>query len=204
MKKEHNYVLCQRCDNWDEAYRSKQICPACKNTKQVIDPQERLCNLCSGCVCPIGTHNEQFSHGLFEAEVSGGYDSYHLLDTTNYKFSLCEKCLRNIFIQCKIPPTISSYMGGTYEENQSDEEKWKEDQQCYEYRVWRDDGGYHQAYLDRKCNAVKECPNEALYTVLHYGDFSEDSLCDAHKDKKNHYSGYSLTKFIPNVLKPFL
>ena len=72
-----------------------------------------------------------------------------------------------------------------------------------EYRVWKDTGGHHQAYLERRCNAIKECPSQALYTVLHNNDFTEECACEEHKDK-HLYSNSKLTKFIPNVLKPFL
>jgi hypothetical protein len=207
MVKQHNYVTCQSCE-WrvaQEGYDpSTIICSRCQNTRKVIDPKELLCNLCGGCICPLGTHNEQYPHGLFEAEVSGGYDSYHLFDTTNYKFSLCEECLRKIFIQCKIPPSISHYMGSTIEEdNQSDEEKWKEDLEYYEYRIWRDNGGHHQAYLNKKCNAIKECPNQAVYTRMISDEFTEYASCEEHKEK-HAYSNSNLVKFISNVLKPFL
>lgn len=41
-------------------------------------------------------------YGLINAKVSGGYMSDPLQDGKTYKFSLCEKCLNNIFKKFKI------------------------------------------------------------------------------------------------------
>lgn len=199
MKKEHNYVDCQRCGHWQDDYRREHCCDACNNTLKVIDPREKLCNLCGGCVCPIGTMNEQYPHGLYEAKVTGGYDSYHLFDMTQYTFSFCEECLRKLFTQCKIKPAIADidFSGG------SREEEWERDQEAYEYRVWKDAGHHHQAYLDKKCNFKKDCPNRAIYTQLISGEFTEGCCCEDHKELFG-YSNSQLTKFIPDVFKPYL
>lgn len=197
-----NLVECKRCNHWSDAYRRGQVCSNCNNTKLARDPREILCNMCGGCMCPIGTMNESYPHGLHEATVSGGYDSYHLFDTTNYQFSFCEECLRKLFIQCKIPPTITHYMGGE-DDNLSNEQIWKDDLRYYEYRIWKDNGGHHQAYVNKKCNAVKDCPNAAVYTKLNSNDFTEDCNCEDHKDL-HMYSNSTLVPFISNVLKPFL
>jgi len=139
--------------------------------------------------------DEQYPHGLYKTTVTGGYESYHLFDDTDYTFSFCEKCLRQLFNQCKIKPIVESIAARdlTYEE----------DREAYEYRFWKDNGGHHQAYLDRKCNAAKDCPHKAVYTVRYDGDFTEDAVCGMHKD---HYKSYNrtLVQFIPHVLKPFL
>lgn len=78
MEKTHNYVTCQSCEwqlaNFPDRDWSSSPCFMCNNTRQVIDPREILCNLCGGCMCPIGTHNEQHPHGLVDAEVTGGYE----------------------------------------------------------------------------------------------------------------------------------
>jgi hypothetical protein len=203
MKKEHNYVDCQRCDHWDDNYRREHICTGCNNTRKVIDPREILCNLCGESVCPIGTTNEQYPHGLYNAQVVGGYDSYHLFDMTRYTFSFCEKCLRQLFIQCKIKPVIDDldFAGGSEESN------WERDQRYYEFNLWKDNGGHHQAYINGKCNAIKDCSNKAVYTRLHHGnkdnEFTENCCCEEHKELHS-YVNSKLTKFIPNVLKPFL
>jgi hypothetical protein len=148
--------------------------------------------MCGGTMCPIGSMNGQIPHGLYNAKVSGGYDSYHLLDMNTYVFSFCEECLRKLFMQCKIPPLVNN-----------NPEEFAHDQTQYEYREWQRTGGYHQAYLDRKCNFVKDCPNRAEYTQLISDSFTENCCCEEHKQLWG-YGNSRLTKFIPNVLKPFL
>lgn len=204
MNKKPNYVQCLGC-NWrlestPDYDWGKSPCRQCNNTRQVIDPRDILCNMCGETMCPIGTINEQHPHGLYNESVIGGYDSYHLFDLTKYVFSFCEHCLRNLFVQCKIKPGVFDVdMDG----ETTIEEAWEQDQRAYEYRLWKDAGGHHQAYLDRKCNYRKDCPNEAIYTQLVSDRFTEDCCCEEHKDLWN-YSNSKLTKFIPNVLKPFL
>lgn len=48
-------------------------------------------------------------YGLVDATVSGGYSSDALSDCTIYTFSLCEKCLMELFEQFKEPPKIEAY-----------------------------------------------------------------------------------------------
>jgi hypothetical protein len=193
-----NYVKCARCAGWEER-KFQEVCENCNNTGMCQDPKDILCNLCAGPMRPLGTHNEFYSHGLENAVVQAGYDSYHLLDMNVYKFSFCEKCLRELFIQCKIKPD----MNDSYHSSPEHPATWESDQAYYEYRVWKDAGFHHQAYLDRKCNFVKDCPNTAIYTQLISGDFTEDCSCEEHKEIWK-FSNSQLTKFISNVLKPFL
>jgi hypothetical protein len=196
MSKEHTYVVCRSCGHWSDHLRRKEICRACNNTRQVIDPREILCNLCGECMCPVDTMNEQVPHGLYQAEVTGGYNSYHLFDMSKYVFSFCEKCLRQLFIQCKIKPEI-------FDINRGREEGWELDQKYYEYMIWKDNGEHHQAYLNSRCNTEKDCPNSAVYTRLHNDEFSENCACEDHKDE-HAYSNSKLTKFISPVLRVFL
>lgn len=201
----HNYVKCQTCAHQLKHFSEKDWaavpCSQCKNTRQVIDPREILCNLCGECMCPLGTMNEQYPHGLHGAVVEGGYDSYHLFDMTKYTFNFCEKCLRSLFNQCKIKPDVQEM--GNYGLELDVSTTWSKDQIAYEYRVWKDNGGHHQAYLNKKCNFVKDCTNEAAYTQLISDEFTEDCCCEQHKDLFPYANG-KLTKFIPNVLKAFL
>lgn len=197
----HTYTKCLDCDsrfrrNKDPHYWAENPCALCKNTRQIIDPKEILCNLCGESMCPLGTMNEQHPHGLHEAKVAGGYDSHHLFDMTSYTFSFCEKCLRELFNQCKIKPNI-------YDNIDHAPKTWEEEQKEYEYRVWKDNGGYHQAYLNKKCNFVKDCPNEAIYTHFVSDEFTEGCCCEEHKNLFV-YINSKLTKFIPNMLKAFL
>ena len=148
----------------------------------------------------MGTSNEVYPQGLENIKVHGGYDSYHLLDMNEYVFSLCEECLRKIFVQCKIPPTVIDRMGRPFSESPY---TFADDQKSYEYRIWKDNGGHHQAYLNRKCNSSKDCPNDAIYTLLHNStDFTEDCFCEEHKE--NRHINSSLVPFIRHELKPFL
>lgn len=176
--------------------------------------EEKICNLCGESCCPnhtgrTGTWKSDRPCGLIDAQVIGGYESYHLMDMSQYTFSLCEPCLRKLFVECKVKPKIHDVLfPHVMDENsnfiQGNEESWENDQGSYEYRVWEDAGGKHQAYLDRKCNRVKDCPNQALYTVYLSEHFTEDCVCELHKDKWDHTVNARLVKFIPNVLKPFL
>lgn len=202
MKKEHTYVKCQACEwqleNYPDRDWKENPCRQCNNTRQVVDPREILCNLCGETMCPIGTHNEQYPHGLYKAKVMGGYDSYHLLDMNRYTFSFCEKCLRELFIQCKIKPDVDDM---DFDDNAT-ECGWEQDQSSYEYRVWCDSGGAHQAYLNKTCNMKKDCPNKAVYTRLINDNFSEECCCEEHKRKDG--GSIKHVKFITQVFKPFL
>lgn len=195
-----NYVRCVQCSNWEWVRRASEVCRRCNNSLWVKNPAEVLCNLCGGCIRPMGSFSEGYPHGLENAEVSGGYSSYHLLDGNEYTFNLCEQCLRKIFVQCKIPPTVRNCMDNiSYQAPLP----FADDQRIYEYRLWKDNGGHHQAYLNRKCNAIKDCPNGAVYTLMHNStDFTEDCLCEEHKDRRS--SNSSLVPFIRHELKPFL
>lgn len=201
----YKYVKCQACAyqlaNFPDKNWANDPCDQCKNTRQVIDPREILCNLCGECMCPLGTHNEQYPHGLHGAVVIGGYESYHLFDMTRYTFSFCEKCLRNLFNQCKIKPDVHEV--DIYGLELDINTTWDNDQTAYEYRVWKDNGGFHQAYLNRQCNFAKDCPNKAVYTQLISDEFTEGCCCEDHKDLLT-YGNSKLTKFIPHVLKAFL
>lgn len=192
--KKFNYVAC------DSNHDTNEVCRRCNNTKEVIDPKEILCNLCGECMCPLGTMNEQIPHGLYNAQVQGGYDSYHLADCSEYEFSFCEKCLRDLFTKCKIPPIMHNYLS-----TMKPELNYLEELINYEHKIWKDSGGHHQAYLNGKCNSVKDCPNDAIYTMMYDVDtFSEDSLCEEHSVIRLRSRNSKLTKFISNELKIFL
>ena len=204
MSKKYNYIDCFYCKNWTFESRKNNLCRECNNTSKIIDPEEIFCNLCAGPMISSSSIDSKYKYpmGLYNISVSGGFESYHLLDMNKYTFSFCEKCLRELFTQCKIKPDLLDLSG--HSNSISPEELWQEDQSYYEYRVWQDTGGHHQAYLNRKCNFVKDCPNDARYTLLSSsGEFSEDSSCEEHKELKP-YNNSSLTKFIPNNLKSFL
>lgn len=84
------------------------------------DKPEIFCNKCSmSCRGHIGNFN-----GLIEARVCGAYDSSHLEDGSVYKFSLCERCLLELFSTFK----LTSHYRGSYlflDENAPDYEEFK-------------------------------------------------------------------------------
>ena len=186
------YIKCKACSHKSDIWRRKNLCRYCNNTQLFVEPSEILCNLCGECMC---LPESVYPDGLYNAEVSGGYNSYYLSDMTSYEFSLCEKCLREMFIKCKIKPKVDFSFDA--ERNGSN---WDEDYKIYEYKIWRDAGNHHQAYLNGKCNSIKDCQNDAIYTIKHQGEFSEDSSCEDHKNDW----GSGCVQYISNVLKTFL
>lgn len=208
MSQKHNYVECHHC-NWRVEQQpdfdwAANPCTKCHNTRSIIDPKELLCNLCGGQMCHeikkrSGLWSTKDPHGLYDISVTGGYESYHLLDLNRYTFSFCEECLRKLFVQCKIKPRV---VGVTCDDSELEEYSWEQDQKSYEYRVWQDAGHHHDAYMNGRCNSAKDCSNKAVYTRYINDRFSEDCCCEEHKFKDG--GSYKHVKFIPNVLKPFL
>ncbi len=64
--------------------------------------EDVICNKCGGsCKSFMGSY-----YGLIEAQVSGGYESSHLGDETEWRFSMCEMCLYQLFKTFKIDPLV--------------------------------------------------------------------------------------------------
>jgi len=64
--------------------------------------EDIICNKCgNSCKC------EMNFNGLVETTVIGAYDSTHLDDMRQYVFSLCEKCLSELFDGFSIKPEIT-------------------------------------------------------------------------------------------------
>lgn len=67
-----------------------------------------LCNKC-GETCGVKhdfddeSGGDGYWYGLIETKVTGGYYSTHLQDEKFYTFSICEKCLLEMFHNFKIP-----------------------------------------------------------------------------------------------------
>lgn len=208
------YITCPHCE-WDikQSYYDPHIdhCVRCNNTREILDPRQLLCNLCGGEMYPSDMDPMEVKdydpHGLYDAKVTGYYGYDHLVEQHRYTFSFCEKCLRQLFVQCKVKPLIeemSSTGSGWDCRGVCGTIKWEQDQEDYEYKRWREDGGHHQAYLDRKCNAIKDCSNDAIYTVEDYDGFTEECSCEDHKGQVYYVGGGTFTKFIPNNLRAFL
>jgi hypothetical protein len=65
-----------------------------------------FCNRCSySCESIHGG-----SYGLINAQVSAGYGSTHLIDGDVHEFSLCERCLFEIFKEFKLTTKIGNYL----------------------------------------------------------------------------------------------
>lgn len=76
-------------------------------TRQVNTIVEVICNRC-GNSCGTMTPASELPefHGLIEVHVDGTYFSPHLADLMRYRFSICEKCLTELFSTFKIQPEM--------------------------------------------------------------------------------------------------
>jgi len=73
---------------------------------EVVD--DIICNRCGeSCRHPSLSCN---AYGLVEAEVSGGFGA-RLGDMVRYTFSICERCLEQLFDGFKHPPEITANAG---------------------------------------------------------------------------------------------
>lgn len=170
------YEACPGCKkaraagNFDSALK----CHWCNEKGFRRAPASYVCNNCAGPLCPkVDSPNSEVPHGLVETSVSGGYDSPHLTDCTNYKFSLCEACLRSIFSKFKVPPEISGYMGASLE-------TYGEDERWYQTRLWRASGGMERNLAEGLCNFSEDCKNPAAFRSFVSGQMSNEVFCKTH------------------------
>lgn len=69
-----------------------------------------LCNKCGGsCKLYEFKENDFEFGGLIEVKIMGRYFSSHLEDCRDYTFSICEKCLKELFESFKIAIATSEY-----------------------------------------------------------------------------------------------
>lgn len=171
-----DYRICPSCLNDRANLDTAAIalhCRECKGTGFVRSRETYVCNKCGDCLCPpIGTMNQDAPHGLVEATVSGGYDSRHLFDTTNYSFSLCELCLRNLFNECAVPPKISHYMGPGWKTYQEDRVMWED-------RLWEESEAF-MAHTAAGLCTTRLCGHPATQRELISGLPTNVLACDAH------------------------
>lgn len=73
---------------------------------EVID--DIVCNKCGGSCKSADEYDTNF-YGLIETYIEGGYNSISLEDGMSYTFSLCEKCLKELFENFKIPVEKKEY-----------------------------------------------------------------------------------------------
>jgi len=178
------YTVCTACaaaraaGNLDEA----RNCSSCHGTAMVRNPESYVCNRCGE---GMYIQPNWGPHGLIEARVSGGYASPHLLDLVRYKFSLCEKCLREMFDQFKVPPEIQDKHGGatTYAEESTRYKRWQ----------WRKTNGHIEKLKAGLCNATIECEKTADWRVFASGTLTDDACCEEHRS----FFQYANTLYVP-------
>lgn len=194
------FIACEDCLEWTDEQRCARDCFTCKGRGIIRDPDQLLCNNCGGKMCPAKPDmNWQLPNGLYNASVAGDYSSTHLHDCTVYEFSLCEFCLRIMFNCFQIPPTV-------YDEDKSiSYMTYENDKELYDYQQWARGPSYKEAYLNKKCNAKKECSEIAAYTILNNTEsYSIDCCCEQHKGRYDRSFSYKLVPFIPDTLKSFV
>jgi len=175
------------------------LCRSCKGTGIKRTRESWVCNGCGGCLC-VGDTDDSYPYGLVDAAVSGAYSSTHLSDCTNYKFSLCEGCLRELFDGCVVKPRISEYAigviggddmetGETYEEEALARKKADEESASRKAEFFR-------LYDEKRCadhdrdpasetrNDLKEyCAREGFGQMLYEDSswpYAKRWLCERH------------------------
>lgn len=164
-----------------------------KETQEVEVIVDVFCNKCGeSCKGAIGNLN-----GLIEAKVSGAYDSTHIGDGDVYEFSLCEKCLSELFDTFKHKALQFNYifpeqhMDGTFlicPLNQiSNEEflEWSEKLKPY----MQDEYGYHMT--------LEPIPKEKSWRVR--GNIG--SLCELQQNKDLQEAGFIIAEEISSENK---
>jgi hypothetical protein len=159
-------------------------CWQCKGKGFCRKPESYLCNKCGEGMTDPDSKEDRNIYGLIEATVSGGYGSPHLLDMNRYIFSLCEKCLRTLFDECKIPPQ----MGG-------EEQSYASDRASYEYNQWIRSSGPREKFAKGLCTEQRNCMNEAVYVNVRSGLIHEEAYCLEHSKRYQHNNNYELIDF---------
>lgn len=188
----NKYAVCEDC----KEARSKgelavaKNCFRCKGSGIVRDPASYICNKCGGSLFPAAP--EMGPYGLVEQRVGGGYESWrpdYLLDLTTYEFSLCEPCLRVLFKQFVVPPSvISDARVVTYEE----------ELELKDHNNWIHAGGPKSKLRDGMCTYDRACTNLAKWQRTQFGEkIKNDVYCDKHKVKTiENCGGASIAKDI--------
>ena len=205
---EKTYITCTSCHSWNQEIRSKRVCQLCNNTQLMEDPTTVLCNSCGNCMyfsvnARSGTWQLEPGYGLLNIKVSGGFNSYYLIDMTNYTFNLCEKCIRNLFMNFKIKPRVNDlgYEDSNDVELSETDGSWEKDQEYYENRIWQDSDEFLTKYKNKICNVTKDCQNKAAYSVFHDNiNPTFDAVCEEHTSD----IWGNLKAFVPNNVRVFL
>ena len=100
------YKPCNHCADareQPEIRTSARGCNWCFGTGLRLESY--VCNCCGETIA-----TERGVTGLPELKIYGSYGSLHLLDMTRYAFSICERCLRELFERMAVPPDVSDEM----------------------------------------------------------------------------------------------
>ena len=172
-----NYTLCSSCsearNNGELAFARK--CRKCKGTGIVRNPETYICNKCGESLVYGKTADVDDAYGLVDANVGGGYFSEHLCDGTGYIFSVCEKCLREFFNECKVPPEVYDYIYG------SEDLTYEKDRLHSENYLWLQTNEPVERFEKGICNVNKLCEKPAVWRVLLNGEPLKEIVCDEHK-----------------------
>ncbi len=183
-------------------YKCNVNSSCCKGTNFVIDPSERLCNQCGFALKEAIDKNDfQSDYGLRDVQVEAGYFSNYLTDWNQYIFSLCEKCLRDLFIRFKIKPDI-------YCHSDNVGYSWEEDNEGIEERLWHRSEGPKEKYKQQLCNERQHCPYRAVYSLFYVADdgdtFANTGVCIDHSERYVGKNSYKLVPFISHKLIVFI
>lgn len=75
-----------------------------KVQREIEETDDIICNKCGSSLKVFIDRDKKLFNfvGLCEVEVSGSYASKHIEDGTKYRFSMCEKCCRELMDTFKI------------------------------------------------------------------------------------------------------
>lgn len=113
----------------------------------------KYCNICKAYLKNI--HDSYY--GLVDAKFSSGYDSTHFLDGYSFTFSLCEKCLYDLFDKFTKSPNIINYFDS---EKSTLKEYRKSEKYSEEYKIKSEEKYKYQLSnsicMDGDCNGDAE------------------------------------------------
>lgn len=137
---------------------------------------EEYCNQCGG---TLTVPHDDSPYGLVGAKVRGHYHSVHLSDGSDYTFSLCELCLRQMFDEFAIKPRVES----VFDEDTLVETPYADDKSWYLHTLWRDAKGLEKKLAEDLCNATEDCPNESKYRGFSSGFLTNECVCEEHNNR---------------------
>ena len=104
------------------------------------------CNLCQKLVYQTDSLGNSSFYGA-KIIASGGYFSTELVDGLEYRFHLCESCLRGLMNKCEIPPEVFDVPDNEYI-------SFEKENEWYQDKIWRENGGPLSKYKEGLCSEV--------------------------------------------------